>query len=203
MPSSNLETVTALIDKANGEDPNLVLIAGDHMPAELAYGQRMAQLLAEFDTEASEFLKIAVRAQHLERWKTPRASYPQGRAGYLRWRSDQKRFHGERVSALMVEAGYGEADCDRVAALVRKEGLRTNPETQTLEDVACLVFLKFYAVEFAAPHDASKVVDVLAKTLKKMSPRAIAATEQYAPDGQLLALIAEAKKSGVLDDRQE
>ncbi len=202
MSHSRLDTVIALIDAANGADPNLVTIDGREVAAELAYGQRMSATLAQFAPDAGELLQIAVRAQHIERWKTPRGSFPDGRAGYHAWRRHQQRQHGERVSALMAEAGYDAADRARVAALVRKEGLKRDAETQILEDVACLVFLDHYAAEFAAPHDATRVIDILAKTMRKMSDRAIAWIARMSLDPALSSLVEAAKKTLALDDRQ-
>ena len=53
---------------------------------------------------------------------------------------------------------------------MRKERLRADAEAQTLEDVACLVFLRHYAASFAAKHPEEKVLDILVKTQRKMSP---------------------------------
>jgi hypothetical protein len=81
------------------------------------------------------------------------------------------KFHAEEVSRILREAGYDEAVVARVASLVRKERIKSDPEAQALEDVICLVFLENYFAEFAAGHDEEKVVGILRKTWKKMSPR--------------------------------
>jgi hypothetical protein len=47
--------------------------------------------------------------------------------------------------------------------------MKTDPESQTLEDVVCLVFLNFYFKDFAAKHQEEKVVQILQKTWNKMS----------------------------------
>ena len=52
---------------------------------------RLTQLA---DPAATEAQVLAARAHHLRRWVVPRTSYPEGRAGYLRWRTDQKRRQG-------------------------------------------------------------------------------------------------------------
>ena len=163
--TGNLQQVLAGIDGCNGQDPNK--IAG--VAAELLYGQRMSETLAQFLSFASIELQIAVRGQHIERWTLLRADYPEGKAGYLRWRIDQKDRHAAKVSALMAAAGFGEADTSRAAALVRKEKFKTDAEAQALEDVACLVFLQHYATDFIAKHPAEKVDDIIRKTWKKMS----------------------------------
>jgi hypothetical protein len=163
--------VIAAIDDANARDPKAVEIDGRALPAELLYGQRMSAALAAVAPEASELLRIAVRGQHIERWTSPRTSYPAGRAGYLKWRSDLKDFHARRLGEIMAAAGYAPQEAARVGALVRKERLRSDPEAQTLEDVACVVFLAHYLDEFLGKTDAddAKLARILAKTWMKMS----------------------------------
>ena len=48
--------------------------------------------------------------------------------------------------------------------------IKKDEGTQTLEDVICLVFLEYYFEEFAAKHQDEKVINILRKTWKKMSP---------------------------------
>lgn len=61
------------------------------------------------------------------------------------------------------------ADAERVAALIRKEDLKADEETQVLEDVACLVFLDDQFAAFEREHDEDKIVGILRKTWGKMS----------------------------------
>ena len=133
-----------------------------------------------------------MRAQHIERWTCRRKSYPEGRAGYLKWRSDLKSFHAERAGELMREAGYEDRDIERVGALIRKERLKRDPEAQMLEDVACLVFLEHYAGDFIAGHDDEKVMGILAKTARKMSPDGLAAAQKLTLDERLGSLLVKA-----------
>ena len=58
-----------------------------------------------------------------------------------------------------------------MAHLIRKEDLKKDEETQTLEDVACLVFLDDQFEEFEQQHDEDKIVKILQKTWGKMSGR--------------------------------
>lgn len=167
--SGRLEAVLAQIDSSNATDPNAIETAAGMRPAALVYGERMTARLGRFRPDASEHLQIAARAQHLERWRLPRSDYPMDRAGYLRWRNEQKRRHAARVAELMQEAGYEVADRERVASLVRKERLKRDPEAQALEDVACLVFLQHYLAEFAQGRDREHLADIIAKTWRKMS----------------------------------
>ncbi len=168
---SRLETAYARIDAANAEDPTRVTVDGRLKPAELVYGERMTATLARLYPEASETLKLAVRAQHLRRWTVPRESYPMDRTGYLRWRNDLKRRHAEWAGAILAECGYAPAEIERVGALIRKENLKRDAEAQALEDVAALVFLEHYLDDFAAKHDDAKLAGILAKTLAKMSEK--------------------------------
>ncbi|MDH4224415.1 MAG: DUF4202 domain-containing protein [Deltaproteobacteria bacterium] len=161
-----------LIDIANRQDPNLEATPEGDVPKEWLYGQRMSGWLKRLAPEASPALQLAVRAQHLERWKIPRSSYPEGKAGYHRWRKELGRFHAARAAELLKEAGVDPSLTKRVEEIIRKEGLGQDPETQLLEDTACLVFLEHHFGAFAAHHTEEKLVAILRKTWKKMSPAA-------------------------------
>jgi Domain of unknown function (DUF4202) len=168
---SRFDSVIAAIDDANARDPKIAEVDGCAVPAELLYGRRMSETLAAMTPEAPELLRLAVRGQHIERWTSPRTGYPAGRAGYLKWRSDLKDFHARRLGEIMAAAGYGPQEAARVGALVRKERLRTDPEAQMLEDVACIVFLAHYLGDFLGKTDAddAKLARILARTWNKMS----------------------------------
>ena len=189
--SDRLQCALGAIDAANARDPNVE--AGE--PAELIYGRRMSEALAAFAPGASEALQIAVRGQHLERWLTPRRDYPDGKAGYIAWRNAAKRRHAERAAEIMASCGYDEAAIARASALVRKEQLRSDAEAQILEDVACLVFLRHYAANFAAKHPEAKVLDILVKTQRKMSPRGRAAAPDLGLPAPVLALYEQALRA--------
>jgi Domain of unknown function (DUF4202) len=165
-----LEAVIAAIDAANARDPNCVEVDGRHEPAELVYGRRMSATLARMAPDASEHLRIAARGQHIERWTSPRKSYPQGRAGYVNWRARLKEFHAAQVAQIMAANGYQSEDTARVGSLIRKERMKSDAEAQLLEDVVCVVFLEYYLGDFSAKTDAEKLAGILAKTWRKMSP---------------------------------
>src|SRR5713226_2199136 len=131
-----LAEVLAAIDAANAHDPHKIEVAGRHEPAELIYGRRMSETLARMAPQASEHLAIAARGQHIERWTSPRKSYPDGRVGYLKWRKNLQDFHAKRIGAIMAAAGYGGDDIGRVGALIRKERLKSDADAQMIEDVA-------------------------------------------------------------------
>src|SRR5262249_22997849 len=183
------DDVIAAIDDANARDPNIVEIEGRAVPAELLYGRRMSDALAGIAPTASELLRIAVRGQHIERFTSPRASYPPGRAGYLRWRNDLKEFHARRLGEIMAAAGYGPHEIGRVGALVRKEQLRSDPEAQMLEDTACIVFLTHYLADFMGKTDEAKLGRILAQTWNKMSVEGHAHAGKLDLPPSVLALI--------------
>ncbi len=168
----------AAFDAANAQDPNCEPIAGTEQPKELVYAERMTAMLERFAPDASEVVRLAVRCQHIERWKIPRSEFPMDRIGYLSWRKRLYKFHAEIASVLLRDAGYDDLTIGRVATLLRKEGIKSDPEMQALEDIINLVFLESYLAAFVASHgryDLAKLRDILAKTAKKMSSRGRAA----------------------------
>lgn len=188
----SFETVIAAIDAANACDPNRVEIDGRAEPAELLYGRRMTAALARMAPDASEHLRIAARGQHIERWTSPRKSYPEGRPGYLKWRNELKELHARRLGEIMSAAGYDADDIARVRSIVRKQHLKTDREAQLLEDVACLVFLEHYLAEFRTKIDPDKLATILAKTLRKMSPLGHAHALRLACASDIAALLQQA-----------
>ncbi|MEK6479665.1 DUF4202 family protein [Catalinimonas sp. 4WD22] len=173
------KTITAF-DQANAEDPHQEKVGGQKVPKELVYGQRMSNTLAVFFPDASEELQLAARCQHIRRWEIPRDSYPMDRKGYLKWRTQLKIFHAEKAGEIMAAHGYDQKTIDRVAFLLKKQKLKSDPETQILEDVICLVFLQYYFGDFARQHPEDKVVDIVAKTWKKMSDEGHEAAKKLA-----------------------
>lgn len=141
----------------------------------------MSGWLLRLAPDASEALRLAARAQHIGRWKIPRDSYPEGRNGYLKWRADLARFHADTTGAILAEAGYESALIERVAALLQKRGLKRDAEVQALEDAACLVFLEHEFTGFSRKHEDEKVVDIIVKTLAKMSGRGRAEAAKLLP----------------------
>lgn len=158
-------------DAINKEDPNQELVNGQSFPKELIYGIRMSEMLMETYPDSGELLRLAARCQHIKRWAIPREDYPMDRKGYLLWRTRLKQFHGEMAGKIMEQNGYSEEDIKKVDDLLNKRRLKTDPETQALEDVICLVFLKYYFKEFIHKHEheESKLVGILQKTWNKMS----------------------------------
>lgn len=160
-------------DEYNKTDPNTEDHEGKSYPKELLYAIRMSDQLERFAPDAAEYIKLAARCQHIGRWEIPRSKYPMDKKGYLQWRNTLKQHHASIAERILSEVGYDANTIDIVKFLLLKKQLHTNPDTQLLEDIICLVFVEYYLDDFAAKHEDEKVVDILQKTLKKMSPRAI------------------------------
>jgi len=165
----------AAFDKANADDPNSETYAGNDYPKELLYSQRMTDMQERYAPDASEAVKLAVRAQHIQRWKIPRSKYPMDRQGYLQWRTGLYAFHADTAGQILKQVGYEDMTIESVRKILSKKGLKVNPETQLMEDVADMVFLEHYMAGFAAQHpeyDEDKWIRIIEKTWKKMSDQA-------------------------------
>jgi hypothetical protein len=161
----------ARFDQANGDDPNFELIEGIPQPKELVYARRMTEWLDQLDPEAGEALRLSVRCQHIRRWVIPRSEFPSGRVGYRRWRTTLADYHAQTAATILREVDYDGKMVARVEELLRKQHIKSDPDTQTLEDVACLVFIQYYLSSFAAQHEEPKLLEILRKTWRKMSDR--------------------------------
>jgi Domain of unknown function (DUF4202) len=173
MSDDRLERAVAAIDASNADDPNEIVVAGQTRPKELAHAELVTQWVRRLDPDPSEALLLAARAHHLRRWTIPRASYPDGRAGYLKWRKTLHEQHARDVAVILTDVGYDDATIGRVQDLVRKRRLGKDPEVQVLEDALCLVFMETQLDDVAEKLEPDKLTDVMVKTAKKMSPEAI------------------------------
>lgn len=189
---NTFQKAIAKIDEINAKDPVKEIVQGKEVSKELLYSIRMTDKLDAFEPNASEHLKIAARAQHIGRWKIPRSEYPMDRVGYLRWREELKKMHAEITAGILEELGYDQDFIEKVIHLIRKKQLKTDEETQTLEDVICLVFLENYFEDFAAKHEKKKIIDILQKTWRKMSKKGHDAARQLNFSTDSLLLIQEA-----------
>lgn len=172
------------IDAANSKDPNLEASDGKDWPKELLYSHRMSDMLERYNATADEAVQISIRAQHIQRWLSPRDAYPMNRKGYHQWRTALYQFHAETTADLLVKAGYENEFIERVKLAVSKKALKSNPDTQQLEDVTALVFIEHYIVSFVNKHpeyDEEKWLDIIRKTWKKMSFQA----QQFTLDGHI------------------
>lgn len=171
MAAQNFEAAISLIDEAHSQDPNSTTIDNKPVPYELHYARKMTHYLTLRYPSASPILRVAIRAQHFRRWEIPRSSYPSTKAGYLSWRAFLKKRQADLASAICLGCNFTEEEAAEVGRLIRKEDLRSNEETQVLEDVACLVFLDDQFDAFEKEHDEEKIVGILRKTWGKMSER--------------------------------
>jgi hypothetical protein len=194
--ADRLTAAIAAIDEANACDPNVIEADGELRPKELVHAERMTGWVTQLDPDADEAQLIAARAHHLRRWEVPRGSYPEGRAGYLRWRSDQKKRHATDVGEILDRVGYDDAVSDRVQRIVRKEGLGTDPAVQIHEDSLCLVFLELQLTDLVADLGRERAIEVLRRTAPKMSPRGLELALTLPYDGATREVLLEALAEG-------
>ncbi len=181
-------------DAYNENDPNKEEYKRDVFSKEVLYAQRMTDRLNHYAPEAPEYVNLAARCQHIGRWEIGRSNYPMDKKGYLQWRNQEKIHHAKIAEGILESCGYDAEVIDKVKFLVLKKELFTNTDTQLLEDVICLVFIEFYLEAFAAKHEDEKVVDIIKKTLKKMSPKGIEATSSIAVSEKITLLIQQATR---------
>lgn len=164
--SSGVSESRAAIDAANAADPR----SHDGRPLAQAQGRRAEEWVVRLDPEASDALRLAARAHHLRRWALPRSDYPEGRAGYLRWRRAQRERHARDLAAILDEARVDGSVAARAAQIVAKRGLGSDPEVQTFEDAVSLTFLETELRSVLDRlDDDTKAADIVAKTMAKMS----------------------------------
>jgi hypothetical protein len=172
MTQAAYEQAVTLIDKANSQDPNIENAEGKGWPKELLYSQRMSNMLERYRSDSDYVIKLAIRGQHIQRWQSPRSAYPMDKQGYHRWRSDLYIFHADKVADVMLQAGFNAEEIERAKNAVAKVGIKSNSDTQLLEDVVGLVFMEHYMLNFAAKHadyTEQKWIDIIRKTWAKMS----------------------------------
>lgn len=190
-----VEAACAAIDAENAADPTTVVVRGEVLPLALAHG-RLAHgwvpRLVDGGGPELDALLVAARAHHLRRFDVPRDTYPEGRAGYLRWRRDQKARHAEQVGALLGSLGAETSFVERVQALVRREGLGSDAGAQVIEDAACLAFLETQLADVAGRLEHDQLRRVLRKTAAKMSVEGLALTVEVPLEPAARRLLEEA-----------
>ncbi|MGI4020220.1 MAG: DUF4202 domain-containing protein [Janthinobacterium lividum] len=192
MSATPLQQAFAKFDAHNATDPNQEEFEGKTYPKEVLYAGRMTKKLNDYAPDAPEYMQLAVRCQHIGRWEIARDSYPMDRPGYLMWRSQLKLHHTKIAGPILAEVGYDEETINKVKALLLKKNLNQNPDTQLIEDVICLVFVEFYLDDFTKKHSEEKMVDILRKTLKKISPQGIEAALKISMTEHVKDLIMQA-----------
>lgn len=156
----------------NARDPRTLLDpSGQLQPREWLDAERLATWVERLEPNASEALRLASWCQHLRRWEVPRTEYEPGRIGYLKWRKALARFHADQAEKILNDLGYDPAVREAVRRIQLKQGLTTEPDVQTMEDALCLSFLEHELAAFSLEHADDKVIDIIAKTWRKMSER--------------------------------
>lgn len=173
--SDRFAEAVAAIDAENAADPVRVTVDGVEQAKELAHADRVERWVKRLDPDAGELQLLAARAHHLRRWVVPRSDYPEGRVGYLRWRTDHKLRQAAEVGELLAANGYDPDEIERVASIVAKRNLATDPTVQTHEDALCLAFLELQFDELADQLGDAHMIEVVRKTVAKMSPAGVAA----------------------------
>ena len=172
MPQHKLDAALQFINIANDDDPNIELSEGKEWPKERLYSHRMSDMLERYKPNANDAIKLAVHAQHIERWKSPRSNFPMNRKGYHQWRTALYTFHANTAAICLQKANYDVAFIERVKLAIGKKNLKSNTDSQLLEDVAALVFIEHYMLGFAEKHpeyDEEKWLLIVRRTWGKMS----------------------------------
>ncbi|KAJ3279394.1 hypothetical protein HK104_001506 [Borealophlyctis nickersoniae] len=181
--SPRFQAAISALFNAHREDPTKVPTPTTDNPEETTpyseiYHTRLAHYvsLLSHPSVPSEPLLLAAHGQHIYRWKVPRSSYPEGLAGYKRWRAGLAKMHADETERILTECGYAAdpATTDvipRVRDLIMKRNLATDEEVQMFEDAICLVFLEKEFEGFAGKLSEEKIVDVVKKTWKKMGEK--------------------------------
>ncbi len=169
---------TAAFDALNAQDPNLQTVDGpkgsESRPKELVYAERLSEMLNRYAPNASEALKLAARAQHIQRWTIPRADFPMTKPGYMQWRGKLKIYHAEVATKVLQDNAYDKDTITKVCGLLKKENLRSDADMQTLEDVIVLAFLEHDLEAFVAKfkdYSEEKFIAILRKSYMKMSEK--------------------------------
>jgi hypothetical protein len=184
-----LANAISIIDATNADDPNTF----EGEPLAQAQGRRAHEWVLHLDPESGPALQLAARAHHLERWALARADYAEGRDGYLRWRRDQKRAHAERLTELLTPLDIEPTEITRATEIIQKKGLGSDPEVQVFEDAVCLTFIETqFRTTADKIGDDDKMVEVVAKTLRKMSDSGIAASGSIALDPRSAEIVRRA-----------
>ena len=192
MQPNSLQNVLTRLDEANAEDPRQELHDGVMTTRELRFARRVEEWVARLIPAPSDELRIAARGHTLRRWMIPREAYPKTKVGYRAWRTALNTFHAEQTDAILAELGIAEPVRAGVRDLILKKDWRNDPEGRALEDGDCLAFLELKLAAYLDDWGDEKTIDILKKTLRKMTPQAIALASGLTLDPRVRALLHQA-----------
>lgn len=188
----DLQAILTRLDAANAEDPRQEPHEGVMTSRELRFARRVEEWVVRLIPAASDELHIAARGHTLRRWMIPRDTYPKTKVGYRAWRAALNEFHAEQTDAILAELGIDDAVCARVRTLITKKDWRNDLEGRALEDGDCLAFLELKLAAYLGEWGDEKTLDILRKTLHKMSPQAIALAGELTLDPRSRVLLHQA-----------
>lgn len=186
-----LKKIFEVIDRENNQDPNIEIYKNEEYKKEYLYGLRMSEQLKEFNPITSEILKIACRAHHIRRWDIKRDAYAEGKIGNQKWRKDQIQHHADVTGNLMTDHGYSNQEIESLKKILLRKN-PTHPDSQCLEDVASLVFFKYYFADFLKTQSSEKLKQFIIKTWDKMSRDAQKNALKYNFPPEQLSLLKDA-----------
>jgi hypothetical protein len=192
MSESRFDRAVRAFREVSARDPERLEIGGEARPKELLHSEWLVQWVERVEPAASEALRLAAHCQHIGRYLVPRSTYPEGRIGYLKWRTDLAKAHAARSAEILSGAGYDAATIEAVRLVNLKQGLHRNADVQVMEDALCLSFLEHEFADFAAKHDDQKLIEILVKTWRKMSARGHELALALPLSGRPAALVARA-----------
>jgi len=194
--NDRFERAIRRFDQENASDPNFELLGSVPVPRELLYARRLSEWVLKLDPNASEALRLAARCQHIRRWEMPRSGYPTDRPGYHRWKNALKQFHSELSAKILQECEYDSETIEKVRRLNLKQNFPNDPESRTLEDALCLVFLQYQLAELSSRTEPEKMINALRKSWAKMTTRARALALQLPFNTQEKELVFQALSTG-------
>ena len=167
--NTRFQQAIALMDAENSRDPRQEALGEKSVPQELLYSQRLTDWVLKLNPQASECLLLAARSQHICRWNLPRSNFSPNKAGYHQWKNELRQFHARLTGEILRKVGYDEETIARVRALNLKAEFPADPESRTLEDALCLVFLQYQFADLANRAEPAKVINALRKSWAKMT----------------------------------
>lgn len=160
------------INQVHSLDPKKEVFEGNEYPAELLYANRCVDWLYKLTDKPSKTQELAARCQHFKRWKIARNSFPLDRKGYHQWRIELYSYQADEACKILAEIGYADEELSEIHSMISKENIRSNVNSQLIEDVACLVFLEHYLTPFSqekSDYSEEKWLTIIRKTWNKMS----------------------------------